>query len=209
MGLQVGTLEHELLRLEPLTRQHVAGLEWAASGERDSFAFALVPTPDTASAYVDQSLARAARGDYFPFAQVAAGGRILGHTAFLGPRFWPGGEALLAVEVGSSWLHPSVQGTALNTVSKLLLFTHAFGSWGALRVDIKTDARNEQARAGIIAVGATFEGVLRNWQPSAVPGEEDLPRDTAMYSITADEWRATERMLTERVQRKRAASVPG
>jgi RimJ/RimL family protein N-acetyltransferase len=46
----------------------------------------------------------------------------------------------LAVEVGSSWLHPSVRGTAINTASKLLLFTHAFESWGALRVDIKKRA---------------------------------------------------------------------
>ena len=75
---------------------------------------------------------------------------------------------------------------------------------GCLRVDLKTDERNERARAGIVAVGATFEGVLRNWQPSAAPGEEGLPRDTAMHSIISDEWPATKRMLRERIESKRA-----
>lgn len=197
-------LEHELLRLEPLSREHVSGLERAASGERESRGFALVPTAETAAAYVGHSLARAAGGDYFPFAQVLPGGRVVGHTAFLGPRFWPDGEALLAVEVGSSWLHPSVQGSVVNTVAKLLLFTHAFEPWAAARVDIKTDERNERARAGIVAVGATFEGVLRNWQPSAAPGEESWPRNTAMHSITSDEWPATKRLLNARIERKHA-----
>jgi RimJ/RimL family protein N-acetyltransferase len=202
--LRVDVLEHELVRLEPLSRQHVSGLERASSGERESLGYASVPTAETAAAYVEESLARAAGGDYFPFAQVLSGGRVVGHTAYLGPRFWPDAEALLAVEVGSSWLHPSVQGSAVNTVAKLLLFTHAFESWGASRVDIKTDERNERARAGIAAVGATFEGVLRNWQPSAAPGEERWPRNTAMYSITSDEWPATKRLLTERIESKRA-----
>ncbi len=164
----------------------------------------MVPTAETAAVYVEQSLARAAGGDYFPFAQVLTGGRVVGHTAFLGPRFWPDDETLLAVEVGSSWLHPSVQGSAVNTAAKLLLFTHAFESWDASRVDLKTDERNERARAGIVAVGATFEGILRNWQPSAAPGEEGCPRHTAMHSITADEWPATKRMLKDRIALKRA-----
>jgi N-acetyltransferase len=160
---------------------------------------------ETASAYVEQSLARAASGDYCPFAQVLTGGRVVGHTAFLGPRFWPDSETLLAVEVGSSWLHPSVQGSTVNTAAKLLLFTHAFESWNAFRVDLKTDERNHRARAGIVAVGATFEGVLRNWQPSRAPGEEGWPRNTAMHSITPEEWPATKRMLNERIERKRAS----
>jgi N-acetyltransferase len=202
--LGVDVLEHELLRLEPLSREHVGGLERASSDQQGSPSFALVPTAETAAAYVEQSLARAAGGDYFPFAQVLTGDRVVGHTAFLGPRFWPGDEALLAVEVGTTWLHASVQGSAVNTVAKFLLFTHAFELWDASRVDIKTDERNERARAGIVAVGATFEGVLRNWQPSAAPGEEGWPRNTAMYSVTSDEWPATKRMLEQRIARKRA-----
>jgi N-acetyltransferase len=207
VGLHVGVLEHPLVRLEPLSPEHVPGFERAASGENDAVGFASVPTAETAAAYVQESLDRTAGGDYLPFAQVLADGRVVGHTSFLGPRFWPDGETLLAVEVGASWLAPSARGTAVNTATKLLLFTHAFESWRAARVDVKTDERNERARAGIVAVGARFEGILRNWQPSAAPGEEGLTRNTAMHSITSDEWPATKRMLQERIETKRAGGA--
>ena len=58
-----------------------------------------------------------------------------------------------------------------------------------------TDARNERTRAAIERLGATFEGVLRRWQPSQKPGEEHLLRDTAMYAILADEWPAVKAAL--------------
>jgi RimJ/RimL family protein N-acetyltransferase len=208
VGLQVGVLEHRLVRLEPLSLEHIPGFERAAAGENDTIGFASVPTSETAAAYVRASLDRAAGGDSFPFAQVLPDGRVVGHTSFLGLRFWPDGKTLLAVEVGASWLAASARGTAVNTATKLLLFTHAFESWGASRVDVKTDERNERARAGIVAVGARFEGILRNWQPSAAPGEEGLPRNTAMHAVTSDQWPATKRMLEERIEIKDAGGPP-
>jgi RimJ/RimL family protein N-acetyltransferase len=201
--LPIDVLEHEILRLEPLTRGHTAGLRQAAFSGADLPEFASMPTEETAADYVNRSLARAAAGNYLPFAQIAAQDRVVGHTAYLTPRFWPATDRLLAIEIGSSWLHPSVQGTAVNTVSKLLLMTHAFESWNVSRIDIKTDARNERARAGIEAIGARFEGILRNWQPSDAPGEDGAPRDTAMHSITADEWPDAKRALQARIGTKR------
>ena len=73
------------------------------------------------------------------------------------------------------------------------------------RVDIKTDARNEAARAAIAATGATFEAVLRAWQPSLAPGEEGLVRDTAMFSVTPPEWPRVRARLEERIERRRAS----
>lgn len=110
--------------------------------------------------------------------------------------------------MGSTWLTPAARGTAVNSGSKLALFAWAFEEWGVARLDIKTDARNDRARAGIAAVGGRFEGVLRSWQPSAADGEDGRPRDTAMFSITADEWPEARRALEERVARKRAAGAP-
>jgi RimJ/RimL family protein N-acetyltransferase len=48
-------------------------------------------------------------------------------------------------------------------------------------------------------IGATFEGVLRQWQPSMVAGEEKQLRDTAMYSVTADEWPTVRSNLEMRI----------
>ncbi len=66
--------------------------------------------------------------------------------------------------------------------------SYAFEQWGVSRVELKTDVRNERSRAAITRLGATFEGVLRHFQPSLVVGEEERYRDTAMFSVVDDEW---------------------
>ena len=95
----------------------------------------------------------------------------------------------------------SAQGTGINAEAKLLLLTHAFDAWNVGRVDLKTDARNARARAGILSIGATFEGVLRRWQPSQVPGEEAQLRDSAIYSVVDNEWPDVRSALERRVER--------
>ena len=203
-ALSCDALSGDVVRLEPLTPGHVPGLRRAAEGAGPS-AFAAVPTPDEVEDYVARSLARRDAGAYAPFAQIeAATGRVVGHTAYLTPR-WMNGGRLFAVEIGSTWLHPAARGTAVNPAAKLLLMTQAFESWGVDRVDIKTDARNEAARAAIAATGATFEAVLRAWQPSLAPGEEGLVRDTAMFSVTPPEWPRVRARLEERIERRRAS----
>ncbi len=194
----------DVVRLEPLAATHAAALREAAAGPREAYAFASVPTPGSVDAFVAESLARAAAGTHWPLVQVdARDGRVVGCTAYLSPRRWPDGR-LLAIEIGSTWLNADAQGTAINTAAKRLLLTHAFDVLGVVRVDLKTDARNARSRAGIEAIGARLEGVLRSWQPSAAPGEAGLARDTAMHSITVAEWPAVRARLDGRLAAKRA-----
>ena len=203
--LTCGVLAGNIVRLEPLTPEHVPGLQLAAEDAATS-PFATVPTPETVEDYVSRSLARRDTGAYAPFAQVeVATGRVVGHTAYLTPRWMPDGR-LFAVEVGSSWLSPTVRGTAVNPAAKLLLLAQALEDWGVDRVDIKTDARNEVARGAIAALGATFEGVLRAWQPSLAPGEEGRTRDTAMFAITPEQWPGVRTRLAERIERRSTSS---
>ena len=203
--LTCGALAGNIVRLEPLTPEHVPGLQLAAEGAASS-PFATVPTPETVEDYVAHSLARRDTGAYAPFAQVeVATGRVVGHTAYLTPRWMPDGR-LFAVEVGSSWLSPTVRGTAVNPAAKLLLLTQALEDWGVDRVDIKTDARNAVARGAIAALGATFEGILHAWQPSLAPGEEGRTRDTAMFAITPQQWPEVRTRLAERIERRSTSS---
>ena len=203
--LTCGALAGNIVRLEPLTPEHVPGLQMAAEAAATS-PFATVPTPETVEDYVAHSLARRDTGAYAPFAQVeVATGRVVGHTAYLTPRWMPDGR-LFAVEVGSSWLSPTARGTAINPAAKLLLLTQALEDWSVDRVDIKTDARNEVARGAIAALGATFEGVLRAWQPSLAPGEEGRTRDTAMFAITPEQWPGVRTRLVERIERRSTSS---
>ena len=203
--LTCGALAGNIVRLEPLTPEHVPGLQMAAEAAATS-PFATVPSPETVEDYVAHSLARRDTGAYAPFAQVeVATGRVVGHTAYLTPRWMPDGR-LFAVEIGSSWLSPTARGTAINPAAKLLLLTQALEDWGVDRVDIKTDARNEVARGAIAALGATFEGVLRAWQPSLAPSEEGRTRDTAMFAITPEQWPGVRTRLVERIERRSTSS---
>ncbi|WP_211267325.1 GNAT family N-acetyltransferase [Nonomuraea candida] len=177
------------MRLEPLGHHHARDLAEAAEESREAYTFTWVPTAAEVGGYIDAQLARAAAGRLAPYAQVSvASGRAVGATAYWEPRLWPGGDRLCAVEIGFTWLGRSALGTGLNTEAKYLLFRHAFETWEVARVDLKTDARNRRSRAALEKVGARFEGVLRNWSQSWAPGESGRLRDSAMFSVIAEEW---------------------
>lgn len=198
--MKAPVLAGTLVRLEPLSRRHAADLARAAEEDRSGYAHTWVPRADEVDAYLDTQLARAESGRLAPYAQVSlATGRAVGATAYWDPRSWRTDDALDAVEVGFTWLARSAQGTGLNAEAKLLLFRHAFEVWGVARVDLATDARNSRSRAAIESVGARFEGVLRNWSRSWVPGERDRLRDSAVYSITAEEWPERRERLVRKV----------
>lgn len=202
MGFQLEgpVLTGELVRLEPLDHTHAADLAVAAEENRGTYAFTWVPRAAEVPHYIDAQLARAATGQLAPYAQVSvATGRAVGATSYWEPRCWLADDRLDAVEVGFTWLAGSAQGTGINAEAKLLLFRHAFETWGVSRVDLKTDARNARSRAAIESVGARFEGVLRNWSRSWAPGEDGRLRDSAIFSITAQEWPGCRQRLEERV----------
>jgi len=201
---EVPALEGYLVRLEPLSAGHAADLALAAEEDRSSYDFTLVPRAGEVGGYLAAQFARAAQG-LIPFAQVRrADGRAVGCTAYWDPRYWPDRGDLRAIEIGFTWLAASAQASGINAEAKLLLMSHAFDSLRVARVDLKTDARNQRSRRAIEALGATFEGVLRNWSMSWAPGEDGHLRDSAMYSVIASEWRAVEERLSARLAERPA-----
>jgi RimJ/RimL family protein N-acetyltransferase len=190
MALTVPVLSGSRVRLEPLTDQHADGLVAAAGENRETYAFTSVPHDRAAvDTYVREIAAAAAVGETLAFAQVrVADGAVVGVTRYLAFRFADGRRHPYAVEIGGTWLAASAQRTGINGEAKLLLLDHAFDVWEVGRVDFKTDARNARSRTAIERIGATFEGVLRNWQPSHATGEDGLLRDTAMFAIVSSDW---------------------
>jgi RimJ/RimL family protein N-acetyltransferase len=185
------------VRLEPLTPSHVDDLVEACQVERSMYGFTPVPK-DRAEMdhYVNDLLADWRAGLIVPFAQVAmANERAVGATRFMTLRRRSEVELPYAVEIGGTWLGANAQRTGVNSEAKFLLLRFAFETWRVARVDLKTDARNVRSRTAILRLGATFEGILRSWQPSLVEGEQGLYRDSAMYSITRDEWPDVQRRL--------------
>ncbi len=203
--IDVPTLEGAVVRLEPLSTGHAVDLAAAAEEDRSTYGFTLVPRAEEIDAYLAAHFQRARAGWLIPFAQVRRrDGRAVGCTALWDPRAWPGRSGLCAVEIGWTWLAASAQRTSINTEAKLLLLGYAFESLGVVRVDLKTDARNERSRQAIQRLGATFEGVLRSWSESHVPGEAGLLRDSAMFSVIASEWPAVKASLQSRLPRSPA-----
>ncbi|KJE24304.1 hypothetical protein FF36_01379 [Frankia torreyi] len=109
----------------------------------------------------------------------------------------PAGAPPSVAEIGSTWLAASAQRTAVNTEAKLLLLGHAFGTWAALRVCLKTDARNARSRVAIERLGARFEGVRR----THVLALDGTARDSAYYSIVRAEWPGVRAGLIARLTR--------
>jgi len=187
---EIPTLVGQRVCLEPMTIDHVEGLLAAANEDRSAYLYTKIPqSRDDMAAYVTDLLSQLELDEAIPFVQVALEiGRVAGATRFMTIRRTSSTESPFAVEIGGTWLSGSTQRTGINTEAKLLLLEYAFSTLKVARVDLKTDARNDRSRAAILRLGATYEGVLRSFQPSMVPGEEGRFRDTAMYSIIDDEW---------------------
>jgi RimJ/RimL family protein N-acetyltransferase len=154
--------------------------------------------------YLNDLVTNAGKADALAFAQIrTSDNQPVGVTRFV--RFRPHQSAApYAVEIGGTWLAASAQRTGINVEAKLLLLGHAFDTWRVRRVDFTTDARNERSRTAIAALGATFEGVLHNWGPSHVAGEDDQLRDTAIYSVLDTDWPEVVRTLRARLRRTTA-----
>jgi RimJ/RimL family protein N-acetyltransferase len=204
--LDVPVLEGAHVLLEPLRAQHGPDLAVAAEEDRTTYAFTTVPTAHEVDAYIRHQLLRRDEGHLFPFALIRRSDmRAVGCTAYWEPRLWPDRDELCAVEIGWTWLGASAQRTGINVEAKLLLLAYAFETLRLARVDLKTDARNERSRRAISRLGVTFEGVLRQWSPSRVPGEEGRLRDSAMFSVLASEWPTVRATLRARLGRKSGA----
>jgi RimJ/RimL family protein N-acetyltransferase len=80
------------------------------------------------------------------------------------------------------------------------MLAEAFDELGCMRVEFKTDARNERSRAALEALPATFEGIFRRHM--LVPGVGT--RDSAYYSIVDSEWPQVRANLERRLAREPA-----
>lgn len=189
-------LQGERVRLEPLDERHVPGLR-AAAADPATWTWLFEPLDNEAAfrAWLADALRARDAGTELPFATLdATTGRVVGSTRYLAiaPAHW-------RLEIGWTWLAPATWGTGINVESKLLLLTHAFETLGAMRVELKTDARNGRSRAAIMALGAQFEGVFRKHMRMA----DGRIRDSAWYAITDDDWPAVRKRLEARLAASR------
>lgn len=173
------------MRLEPLDlERHWEGLR--AVGLEPSlwrFTVAKVDGPDSLRRYFEKALEEQARGVALPFTTIdRASGRVAGST-----RFGNIVHEYRRAEIGWTWLGSEFQRTALNTEAKLLMLTHAFETWGLMRVELKTSLGNEKSKAAMRRLHFVEEGMFRKWMFHG----DGTPRDTVWFSVIDDEWPAT------------------
>ena len=191
------TLEGHGVRLEPLTREHAAGLaEAAKDGRLWELFFTSVPEVEQVHAYIYGALAGQEKGEMLPWAvRELKSGAIVGSTRY---------HDIIAVadrvEIGYTWYAARCQRTHVNTACKLLLFEYGFEKLGCKVVGLRTDNFNFRSQRAIEALGAKKDGVIRHhW-----PRRDGSVRDTVMYSVLLAEWPDVKNHLLLRLKRNEA-----
>jgi N-acetyltransferase len=188
------TLEGSVVRLEPIRREH-AELFWEVAKNDLEDIFRWIPyavrTPDDFRKLVDKAFDEQQRGESIVFATVDRNsGRTIGSTRFMNID-----RVNRRVEIGSTWIAPALQRTAVNTEAKYLMLRHAFELWQCIRLELKTDGLNQKSRNAILRIGAKEEGTLRRhlltWNGRV--------RDTVYFSILDNEWPQVKAKLEARL----------
>ncbi|MDO9286629.1 MAG: GNAT family protein [Aquabacterium sp.] len=189
------TLQGRHVRLEPLHAAHAPALaEAVKDGELWQLWYTAIPAPERMAAEIERRLGLLAAGSMLPFAVLDASGTPVGMTTYMNID-----NTHQRVEIGSTWYASRVQRTPLNTEAKRLLLGHAFEALQCIAVEFRTHRFNSQSRRAIERLGAQFDGMLRNHQRAS----NGTLRDTAVYSITADEWPTVRAHLDFQLERAR------
>jgi len=185
-------LSTDLLTLRPLSLGDVPALgEAARDGALWEKRTTTVPRPEGFGEYVKKALELQAAGLALPFATVVRdGNRVVGSTRYMNID-----AANHRVEIGTTWIGKTWQRTFVNTHAKFLMLRHAFEVLGCNAVEIRTHSQNDQSRAAIERLGAKLDGILRRHM--IMP--DGHIRDTAVYSIIAEEWPEVRARLERRL----------
>ena len=189
------TLEGAAVRLEPIRLEHVE-IFWEAAKDSLDDIFQWIPyrmkTREDFQHLVEKIFEEQERGESAAFATVQrVSGKVIGSTRFMNID-----RANRRVEIGSTWIIPAWQRTAVNTEAKFLMLRHAFEEWRCIRVELKTDALNQKSRNAILRIGAKEEGTLRRhvitWTGRA--------RDSVYFSVLDTEWPQMKARLEQKLR---------
>ncbi len=167
------------VELEPLHVRHAPELWDAAQGADGSWAYMGYGPFATQAAMTSQVAAMASAHDPMAWAiRPVATGLVSGWLTLM--EIQPGNAA---IELGNIWFGPRMQRTRAATEAMVLLLRLAADELGYRRLVWKCNALNAPSRRAADRLGFTYEGLLR--AHLVVKGRR---RDTAFYSILAEEW---------------------
>ena len=184
------------VRLEISREEHAMDLAAVvAKGQLHKLWYTMIPEPDGISDEIQRRLELREQGNMLPFTIIdKSSDKCVGMTTYMNidattPR----------LEIGSTWICPSVQKTPINTECKYLLLKHAFEELQCIAVEFRTHFVNHQSRRAIERLGAKLDGVLRSHMVMA----NGTIRDTAVYSILVSEWPTVKANLQWQLEKPR------
>jgi RimJ/RimL family protein N-acetyltransferase len=174
----IAALEADLvdgeIRLERFSDRHVEPLRAACAEDPD--VWQIMPR-SLVGEHFDAEIASRRSGGGVLYA-VCRGDRVVGTTAFLRP---DAGEGVL--ELGGTYIAPSLRGTGFNGRMKKLMIDHAFAC-GFRRIEFRIDERNLRSQAAVAKLGAKREGLLRQ---DRVTWTGHL-RSTCVFGLLREDW---------------------
>ena len=169
-------LESGAVRLEPLVEHHLEPLRAACAEDQEIWEIYPV-------SMLDENFEKAIEAfhdtaNWVRFAVINAGtGMLVGMTNYINP------DKFGVVEIGGTYIAPSVRGSGFNDVMKKLMIDHAF-SQGFTRIEFRVDTRNKRSMAAVLKLGAKLEGTLRRNRITWT----GYVRDTAVFGLLKEEW---------------------
>jgi RimJ/RimL family protein N-acetyltransferase len=187
------SLEGETVKLIPVSIDHLEDLwEAAKPDEIWTYMATKVRTKDEMKQMINSAIKDRENGTGYTFTVVNNEARVIGSTRFLD--ILPQHKS---AEIGSTWYHPDVWRTKVNTECKYLLLKLAFETWNLTRVQLKTDSRNIRSQKAIARLGAVKEGILRKDRIIS----DGYVRDTVFFSILCDEWQEISTQLKLKLEK--------
>lgn len=185
-------LKNEVVKLRAIEKEDVeAVFEAGQYAEIWQYMSSKIESPLDAKAYIEDIHNKMAAGNQYAFAiRDSKTNELIGST-----RFYNIDEANKSVEIGYTWLTPTVWRSAINTNCKYLLLNYCFEKWGINRVQIVADERNERSCNAIKRIGAVQEGVLRKHMIRA----DGFVRNSVVFSIIKEEWPQVKMNLQEKL----------
>lgn len=206
------TLTGRLVRLEPLSLEHVKALAAASAADASLYddtiyQWTIVPQGiEETTQYVQTALDWRDAGTAIPFAVIRnEDNAVIGSTRYWNIErwLWPAGHTRHnnphpdVSEIGYTWYTRSAIRSGANTEAKFLMLKRAFEDWNALRVSLHTDVRNLRSQASMERIGFKREGIVRAHKLAV----DNIPRDSVRFSMIGAEWPQAKQRLLERLER--------
>jgi len=187
--MQFPAIQHgQFLWLERFTNEHIAGLSSIAFDNRiwQNLPYD-VSSPASFDTFINELQNKNLNDERVTYViRNKTNGEICGSTGFL--HIDPQNRQL---EIGPTWLSPTVWGTKINIESKYLLLSHCFEKASIMRVEFRTRETNTRSQKAIEKIGGIKEGLLRCHRIN----NDGTFRNTIVYSIVQPEWPGTKRSL--------------